>query len=67
MGYKLTNTTPLYRDRQDEPPLAFCPECLGEIYRGDLYVRSGAALYHTDCCERMIENGDRGYLPAGKG
>lgn len=67
MGYKLLFTSPRYRDRQDEPPLAICPECLGEIYAGSGYTASGAALYHTACMERMTAHGDRRDLPQGEG
>ena len=67
MGYKFIFTSTLRRDRQEELPLALCPECHGEIYSGDIYMDSGAALYHKDCWERMMEYGDRGRLPSGEG
>jgi len=41
----LVYTSPLYSDRQDEPQLAICPECLGEIYEYDLRETVGAETY----------------------
>lgn len=67
MGYKFIVTAMLCRDRQEELPLGLCPECHGEIYSGDIYIDSGAALYHKDCLERMMEHGDRGCMPPCEG
>ena len=67
MAYYLVYTSPLYSDRQAEPQLAECPECLGEIYEYDLRQTVGAALYHKSCVERMMKNGDRRDLPSGAG
>ena len=66
MSYKLTFSSSLFRDRQDEPPLALCPECLGEIYEGEPFERTETAVYHAGCMERMMNDGDRGYLPPGE-
>lgn len=66
MGYKLVSSSPRFRDIQDELPLAICPECLKEIYVGELFTAFGAAFYHEQCYERMEKNGDSRYLPSGK-
>ena len=66
MAYYLVYTSPLYSDRQAEPQLAQCPECLGEIYEYDPRRTVGAVLYHKSCVERMMKNGDRRDLPSGE-
>ena len=65
MTYFLVYTLPLCSDRQAEPQLAICPECLGEIYEYDPRETVGVALYHKSCVERMMNNGDRRDLPSG--
>ncbi len=67
MGYTLVYASPLFRDRQDEPPLAICPECLGEIYENDEFTEAEAGLYHAACRERKQNYGNRGDLPLGEG
>ena len=65
MGFRLDYSSLWFRDGQDEPPLAICPYCLGEIYRGQAPALLGAELYHAKCCERMEKDGNRRYLPHG--
>ena len=65
MGLKLDYSSLWFRDGQDEPALAICPRCLGEIYPRQAWLELGAELYHAKCCERMEEDGNRRYLPHG--
>lgn len=70
---RLEYVSSLYRDRQIEAPLAYCAECLGEIYGGDIAASDGERLYHAKCYEQKtsfkggLKYGDMGNMPQGKG
>lgn len=40
---------PPIRDTQDQPPIAYCPRCGGEIYENDDVDIIGVELVHEDC------------------
>lgn len=37
------------RDPQDEPPIAYCPRCGGEIYENDDVEIYAGKLLHAEC------------------
>jgi alkyl hydroperoxide reductase subunit AhpF len=46
----------ILHDTQTDNPLAYCPECGGEIYHYDQVADVGGALVHLECIENDAQD-----------